>query len=186
MYAVSSSPLSRNASSFVAFVAVTLIRIDSRSSSANAGWPSSGLSEPSDRMIGGISILRWMSVAPASTAVLSSVFRSMAGPGSHRQVQVDSLGGLRSFQPIRAAGVARGAREALDDTERHPDEALRPVGVPARRAKLGLDRTPGERKAGDPVRQARKALERELRPPRCGRVRAQCARERRCITVEVA
>src|SRR5215211_626439 len=127
-----------------------------------------------------------MSVAPASTAVLSSVFRSMAGPGSHRQVQVDSLGGLRSFQPIRAAGVARGAREALDDAERHADEALRPVGVPARRAKLGLDRTPGQRKAGDPVGQARKALERELRAPRRGRVRAQCARERRRITVEVA
>src|SRR5215213_9731258 len=126
-----------------------------------------------------------MSVAPASTAFLSSVFRSMAGPRSHRQVRVESLGGLRSFQAVRPAGVAGGAGQPFDEAQRQSDDAARPFPVAPRRPQLRLDRAPCQREAGDTERQAREPLERDLRSPGRGEVRVERARKRRRIAVEV-
>ena len=58
-------------------ICVTASSTESRSDSLSAGDPSICARSPSSRRIGGWPSLRWMSLAPLSTAVLNSAVRSI-------------------------------------------------------------------------------------------------------------
>ncbi len=76
--AMSSSPVSSNCCRRRGASTVTWSRIDSRCVSLSASKSAIGVRRPSKRKTGGCPSLKWTSLAPASTALRSTAFRSMA------------------------------------------------------------------------------------------------------------
>src|SRR5579875_2605001 len=106
-------------------------------------------------MTGTRPVLRWMSLAPRSTARRRSTTRSIAPKDRRRQAI--SLGGEPG--------------DGVDRADRGPLDAARRVRVGQLAAQELLERAERDRKPGEPVRRAREALEGPLRAPAGARER---------------
>src|SRR5690349_11721752 len=147
---MSRSPVSPKAASRSGARLPTASSTLSASRSLTTGAPSSGPSEPSRRRIGGTPTFRWMSLAPSSTARLSSTLSSMAGQPVHRHVRALSLG---------------GSRQAFDELHRRPPRAPGFSRVRYLPEHQLLQDAPGDGYPHDREDRARKPVERLLRTP---------------------
>src|SRR5262245_43427458 len=112
---MSMSPAASKCASFSGAGAATCSRQARRAASPSAGAPSIGPRSPSRRSIGGWSILKWMSLAPSSTARLSMLFRSI---------------GTRIRDRLEAAwALARGVGDRVDGLDGHLLQAAGGAGV---------------------------------------------------------
>src|SRR5919197_2167299 len=170
VYAMSSSPVSWKDWSFAGARSVTTDSAASRSASTRGTWFGSTPSSPSRRSTGGWPTLRWMSLAPCSTARARTAFRSTTEQIGRDQVWLE-LATERfheaqrgSHQPSRLAGMPEvaaeeGRREAPDegqprnavDDPREPFECQ--LRLPGRGQRSGQRRVELRAVAGQIVRQ---------------------------------
>ena len=117
---MSRSPLSWNWRIRSGEMRVTASSAASRCWSFSGGHSGSGAIDPSVLSIGGWSSLRWMSLAPSSTAILRMAFRSMGRRGE------ESAGLVPRFRGAPAGAAAGGRGRA-----RRSGCATSPVSSPA-------------------------------------------------------
>src|SRR3954447_621934 len=177
---MSRSPDWWKASTLCGAIAPTVLSGSARSAAPGAGQPSISPSEPSRRSIGGLPILRWMSLAPRATAFRRRSFRFMAA-GLHRQAARAALGGRR-VEPRIAAPCP--VRERLDQLHRAALGAAGDAGMREVAADELLEDAPRDREAEDREGRAGEAVERELRAPARGRERPERAADRVRIRLE--
>src|SRR5581483_9704674 len=142
-YAMSRSPLVAKAARRSGERAPTVSRTRARSASLS-GAVSSAARPPSRRRTGGRPSLRWMSLAPSSTARLSRPFRST---------------GERSA--LRAGGFS----DSVDRADGDLLETPRVAGGSDLAPEDSLDRAPRHRKPGEGEGRARETVEGALRAP---------------------
>src|SRR5919201_5084650 len=163
---MSSSPVSWNPTSFAGASSVTVASAVSRSLSSRGGNSPSGSSWPSRRSTGGCPILRWMSLAPSSTA--------------RRRTE------LSSTRPTSArVRAALSSSEGLHEPKRCAHEPVRVGGALDLAADELLEERPDERQPRDGEGEPREAVERELRLPRAARQAVERRVERTLVRLEL-
>src|SRR4051812_7188080 len=148
---MSMSPTESKCASFSGAGAATFSRKARSAAASSAGASSIGPRSPSRRSMGGWSILKWMSLAPSSTARLSMVFRS--------------IGTRTKDRPQAARPLARCVGDRVDGLHGHLLQAAGGAGVAELAEEHLLHRPPRRREADELERRAGEAVEGPLDAP---------------------